>query len=188
MKMKYSTDEIKDLTKAWLVISLAFAIAMNGFNTKLILIFPTMLLTVGIGFLLHELGHKYTAQKFGYKAEFRAFNQMLGFALITSFFGIVFAAPGGVFHKAIKNKKEEGLIALAGPLVNVFLSLLFLQLNFIFPELKFLFFYGAYVNSFLAVFNLIPVMPFDGHKVFRWNKIIWTISIAISGAVMFMSF
>ncbi|MEK6857025.1 MAG: site-2 protease family protein, partial [Nanoarchaeota archaeon] len=144
--MNYSKTEIKDLAKAWLVISLAFAIVIAGFNSKLILIFPIMLLTVGVGFLLHELAHKYVAQKFGYKAEFRAFNQMLIFSLITSFFGFVFAAPGGVFHGRIASKQKEGLIAIAGPLVNVVLSLIFLSLYFIFPSLKFLFFYGAYVN------------------------------------------
>ena len=184
--MKYSNTELKDLAKAWLVISLAFAIAMTGFNVKLVLMFPIMLLTVGVGFLLHELGHKYTAQRFGYKAEFRAFNQMLVFALITSFFGFVFAAPGGVFHGRIASKQKEGLIALAGPLVNVVLSIFFLSLNLIFPSLKFLFFYGAYVNAFLAVFNLIPLGPLDGSKVFQWNKLVWLASMIISGVGMMM--
>ncbi len=182
--MNYSKTEIKDLAKAWLVISLAFAIVIAGFNSKLILIFPIMLLTVGVGFLLHELAHKYVAQKFGYKAEFRAFNQMLIFSLITSFFGFVFAAPGGVFHGRIASKQKEGLIAIAGPLVNVVLSLIFLSLYFIFPSLKFLFFYGAYVNAFLAVFNLIPLGPLDGSKVFQWNKLVWLASMIVSGGVM----
>lgn len=182
--MNYSTLEIKDLAKAWLVISLAFAIVIAGFNFKLILMFPIMLLTVGVGFLLHELGHKYVAQKFGYKAEFRAFNQMLIFSLITSFFGFVFAAPGGVFHGRIASKQKEGLIALAGPFVNILLSMLFLSFYFTFPSIKFIFFYGAYVNAFLAVFNLIPIFPLDGHKLFQWNKLIWLASMIVSGLVM----
>ena len=32
---------------------------------------------------------------------------------------------------------------------------------------------GFPVNLFLATFNMIPVMPLDGAKVFRWNKVIW---------------
>jgi len=32
---------------------------------------------------------------------------------------------------------------------------------------------GSRVNLFLATFNMLPIMPLDGAKVFRWNKLIW---------------
>lgn len=38
----------------------------------------------------------------------------------------------------------------------------------------------AFINAFLAVFNLIPFGVFDGLKVFRWNKIIWAAIFAIA--------
>ena len=185
LKMKFSAVEIKDLVKSWLVISLAFAIAINGLNLNLVIFFIIMLLTVGSGFLLHELAHKYAAQKFGYFAEFKAFNKMLLFAVITSFFGFVFAAPGGVFHQRIAGKKEEGLIALAGPAVNIILSLIFGMFYFTIPFqiLRIVFFYGAYVNSFLAVFNLIPFFGLDGAKVFQWSKTYWAVSIVLAGII-----
>ena len=34
---------------------------------------------------------------------------------------------------------------------------------------------GFEVNLFLATFNMLPVMPLDGAKVFRWNKLLWRI-------------
>jgi Zn-dependent protease len=35
--------------------------------------------------------------------------------------------------------------------------------------------YGFVVNLWLAAFNLIPVPPLDGSKVFAWSKLIWAI-------------
>src|SRR3989338_5205423 len=83
MQLKFSKIEIRDLTKAWIAISVAFAIALAGgiiyvqpnfsFLTSILL----AALTVGVGFLLHELGHKVIAQRYGCFAEFRADNMFL---------------------------------------------------------------------------------------------------------------
>jgi Zn-dependent protease len=34
---------------------------------------------------------------------------------------------------------------------------------------------GIYINMFLAAFNMIPVDPFDGAKVFRASPLIWVV-------------
>ena len=39
---------------------------------------------------------------------------------------------------------------------------------------------AAQVNTWLAIFNLIPFGILDGWKVFRWNKIVWVITFTIS--------
>ena len=57
--------------------------------------FGIALLTVGIGFILHEMAHKFTAIRYGYWAEFRKDNSMLLVAVaLASLVGFVFAAPG----------------------------------------------------------------------------------------------
>ncbi|MDG6964808.1 MAG: site-2 protease family protein, partial [Nitrososphaerota archaeon] len=33
--------------------------------------------------------------------------------------------------------------------------------------------YGSYINLFLALFNLLPLGPLDGAKVWRWNLFLW---------------
>lgn len=65
--MKFTNREIKDLAIAWFMISLAFAILFSGLSFSFVFLISLFLsaLTVGIGFLLHEIMHKYFAQKYG---------------------------------------------------------------------------------------------------------------------------
>ena len=173
--MHWSSKELKDLFKAWLVISLAFAIATIGFSFsyKFLLAILFSSITVGSGFLLHEIAHKFFAQRFGCWAEFRSFDLALILALLLSFTGFVFAAPGAVFIRGRVSMSRNGVISLAGPLTNIILVLIFLAIGKIFPFLMQLSVYGSKINAWLALFNLIPFMPFDGSKVWMWNKLIW---------------
>ena len=171
-----SQIEIRDIAKAWIVISLAFAIILNRdvFSFSFIYTFTLSGLTVGIGFLLHEMGHKIVAQRYGCFAEFRSFDSMLLLALAMSFTGFLFAAPGAVMIQGKVTNSRNGKISAAGPLVNIALALIFLipilagwtASGMLERILK----YGFIVNSWLALFNMIPIWNFDGAKVFRWNK------------------
>lgn len=170
-----SNKEIKDILKAWIVVAIAFTIARVGiFNTslnKLLLEFILISITVGLGFLLHELAHKIVAQKYGCFAEFRSFDKMLILAFIMSFFGFVFAAPGAVMISGYINRERNGKISAAGPLTNLFLAIFFLVMIFLaggfFKELAAT---GLFINAWLAFFNMIPVWELDGAKILRWNK------------------
>ncbi len=76
------------------------------------------------------------------------------------------------------DQRTLGVVAAAGPIMNVAMSaalmpLVFLQAgSFLLP--------AFYVSSFIAVFNLIPVAILDGKKVFDWNKAIWGFLLAVS--------
>jgi Zn-dependent protease len=190
---KFTASEIRDLIIAFIVISLCFAIVNAGRNVNAVLnILPIVMVGVGAGFILHELGHKFVSMKYGYWAEFKLWPQGLLLALITSFFGFVFAAPGAVYTYANYMTDEiNGKISIAGPIVNIALALVFLAIaTAIYPSVfssdtSLLIFYisavGYSINSFLAVFNLLPIGNLDGSKVLRWNVGIWIITIAIAG-------
>ena len=45
---------------------------------------------------------------------------------------------------------------------------------------------GIAVNSGLALFNLIPFGVFDGEKIFKWDKRVWVIAVAIAGIMFFI--
>jgi Zn-dependent protease len=130
--IRTSRKELIDLAKAWFILGLAFAIVMNGFKLDpgfAVALFIS-LFTIGIGFLFHELAHKFVAQRYGCFAEFRSFDNMLLLALIMSFFGFIFAAPGAVMIAGHLTRSQNGKISAAGPTMNILVSLFFLPLIF----------------------------------------------------------
>jgi|SRR3989344_4940961 len=206
---KTSNVELWNMFKAWFAISLAFGIVLGGVSLKLPVSFLLSAFTVGIGFLLHEAAHKVTAQRLGYPAEFRSMDEMLFLAVMMSFLGFVFAAPGAtmIFARVLDINKN-GKISIAGPLVNLILAgvfllgLVFLSPSFLFlKELLRLDFHlileslplryalpllGIKINGWLALFNMLPFWLFDGKKVWAWNKFIYGLVVLLAIMVVFV--
>jgi len=191
-----SREEISHLLRAWFAISLAFAIAstipFSGFtiSSRFFLFFAISAITVGSGFLLHELSHKILAQRYGCFAEFRSDAMMLLLAIAISFTGFIFAAPGAVFIKGKITKEQNGRISAAGPVVNILLAIIFLGLGLITDNaiLDMISSFGTYINALLAVFNLLPFGIFDGQKVFNWNKIAYSALMVSAVSLLVMYF
>ncbi len=195
--MRFSQREIKDLFFAWILISIAFAILFSGrFGGFFQSIFGIGLvisgLTVGIGFLLHELMHKYVAQRYGLFAEFKAFYKMIFLAIGLAFFGFIFAAPGAVFIRGYITRERNGKISVAGPVTNIVLAIVFLipllLIDFNSSLLSHFFDLGFRINALLALFNMIPVMPFDGAKVMAWSKPVFYATVIIALGLFVGSF
>ena len=99
----------------------------------------------------HELGHYFVARKLGYKLDY------------------FYIAPYGVnlnYKEKIFGCKDEVLIALAGPLVNIFLSILCVALWWIFPPFYHNFYEFVFESMMLALINLLPCYPLDGGRIF----------------------
>ncbi len=177
-----NTQELTDLLLSWISLSAAFAFAFSdgGLNvTSFGNALAIAAVAVGTGFLLHELAHKYVAIHFGAKAEYRAWNLGLVFALVVAvFFGFIFAAPGAVYifgkHVSIR---ENGIISLAGPLMNIFVGIIAFGFAMLYPtsQIGNVATVVGSINLYLAMFNLLPLFILDGAKVFAWNKIVWGI-------------
>ena len=188
--------ELKDLLISAMVLAVAFGIAFAG-GLRAFLDFRTLgiyilisLVAVSLGFVLHEIGHRYMARRFGFFAEYKMWRVGLLIALAGSLFGFIFAAPGAVniyprqegYSTVMTTSEKTGIISITGPAMNFILAIIFLVLNFIYPHL--LFSLGARVNTWLAVFNLLPFGPLDGMKIYRWSWKIW-LSAFIIGIVLF---
>jgi Zn-dependent protease len=138
-----------------------------------------------MGFILHELAHKYVAQGYGLWAEFRVNMTGLLLTAISVISPIKFIAPGAVMIAGFTDRDRMGRTAFAGPVVNVIITA---ALLIVLPTLRNTGLYqailaGAAINAFLALFNLIPFSVFDGQKVYAWNKRYWAALIVISLAL-----
>jgi Zn-dependent protease len=182
-----SDIELNNILKAWVAISLAFAIVLSDgpFSTGFSFFLLLAAVTVGLGFLLHELAHKLVAQRYGCFAEFRSFNFMLVLAVLLSFLGFVFAAPGAVMIQGHVNRERNGIISIAGPLVNIALAVIFLVIGYFMPNPFST--YGALINAWLAAFNMIPFGPLDGAKILRWNKVPYFITLIVAIGLLIIS-
>ena len=192
---RFTGKEIRDLIISFIVIALGFTILYsNGDYSHIGLVFPVVMIGVGAGFIFHELGHKFVAMHYGYYAEYELWPTGLLIALASSFFGFIFAAPGAVvIYSNGMEKKTNGIISIAGPIVNIILGLIFFLIlvslgDFAYTETGYLValtcVLGTRINFFLAAFNLLPIPPLDGSKVMAWSVPVWLITFAIAALLV----
>jgi len=173
--------EAFELLKAWLATSVAFGIIIYSEKNSMLFSVLVAAFTVGLGFVAHEMSHRWFAHKYHKLAEFKANDPMLILMLIMSFFGFIIAAPGAVVISGFVSRNERGIIAASGPAANLVVALIFLPLLFVIPRIAF---YGLMINAWLALFNMIPVPGFDGEKILSWSKIAY---FAILGLALLLN-
>jgi Zn-dependent protease len=206
MLERISRREEYDLFIAWIAISFAFAIIflreVGRADPLLALLFLGIsLLTVGIGFILHEMAHKFTAIRYGFWAEFRKDNIMLVVAVaLAALAGVVFAAPGAtvIYDTSGRGitREQNGKISAAGPAVNLLLCIPFAGLlvfsgsgaSFTTNIITMIGMIGLQVNAMIAAFNMLPVSVLDGKKVLAWNKAVFAVLILAAFGMLLASY
>lgn len=198
--------ELRDIIIAWLGISICFALVFGGYNViagfrnKFIFDFANIFhyilvsfIVTGTAFILHELAHKYSAIYIGAKAQFIVWKNSLLFSIaLSAIVGFVFVAPGAVYIFGRRlTIKEDGLTSLAGPAANIIIAFLFMLIFFIIgsPQtglIATIITYSIFANFWIALFNLLPIGPLDGRKIFTWNPVIWVIATIIPVLFIFV--
>lgn len=179
-----SLKELKHLAVALSVfILIGFSMLINNIPFLLLNLGILTVTVVGmvLSFLVHELAHKIVAQRMGYWAEFRLSIPGLLLTLLSVVFPIKIIAPGAVRVVGLFISKDGvGKIAFSGPLTNMIQAIVYVVLLEFYaysPLTAVAFLVLASLNLSLALFNLIPIDPMDGAKVFRWSKSVWLSSI-----------
>jgi len=192
MKEPYNKNELRDIIICVAALTIIFAMPHSY-------LIPIAFVAVLIGFLFHELAHRYVARKFDAVAYFKMWPQGLLFGFLLLFLGFKAVAPGAVvvhpyrysrwkYRSTHLTANEWGWIALAGPLTNIVAAVLFAAIaysaslisvgaNFIFG-----------VNAILAAFNLIPLNPLDGAKIARWKIWVWAFLFIMAALLTLFSY
>lgn len=163
---------------------------MQSYLIGMLLSLPIIFLSLS----LHETAHGYVAWRLGDPTA-KSLGRLtlnpvkhldpIGF-LCMLLAGFGWANPVPVNSRYFKKPRRDiALVGLSGPLSNLFLSFVFLlllrfvgfgwlatlpvktelQFNLVYFAILFLY-YGVYMNITLAIFNLLPVPPLDGSRIF----------------------
>lgn len=163
---------------------------MQSYLISMLLSLPVILLSLS----LHETAHGYAAWRLGDPTA-KSLGRLtlnpikhldpIGFVcMLLAGFG--WANPVPINSRYFKKPRRDiALVGVAGPLSNLLLSVVFLlllrfvgfgwllnlpvqtelQFNLVYFAILFLY-YGVYMNVTLAIFNLLPVPPLDGSRIF----------------------
>lgn len=124
----------------WLVIG--FCVITNSI---------VLLMNYLLALFLHELAHLFVALKKGY-----TLNQIK-----LDMFGLSLDLDEPIMDK------DNFAINIAGPMFNLFMCLVCLAFYTIIPNSYVYLNTFCYSNLMLAIFNLLPIYPLDGGKIFR---------------------
>ncbi len=205
--VRFSRNELFQLLVAILALSAALTLAnvsaSRGFFSAgqlglvIGLWFVSALVAVSTGVGLHEISHKIVAQRFGHWAEFRYSLRGLAMAFVFAFFGFLIGAPGATMVAGYVTPDQNGKISAAGPGSNLVIGTVFMlaaaaivrtaSVTNIVPFLTTtIFVFAWYMNVILAGFNMIPILPFDGAKVWVWNKGVY-VGIVVLVVVLYLA-
>jgi Zn-dependent protease len=155
-----------------------------------------------IALTIHEFAHAYAADKFGDptpRAHGRvSLNPLRHLDPLGTL--VMFFPPHFGWGKPVPidpynlSKKEETIVGLAGPISNLILAILLSVIIRIFPFD--LIFYIIRINLVLCIFNLLPVPPLDGSKLFlnllpesqavEWEQVLDRYGFLILAALLFL--
>ncbi len=189
----FGIKELKHLAIGSLLVigvGLSMGFFSFGISGQGIMFMVGLAIVLTSSFFIHEIAHKIAAQRRGLWAEFRL---TLWGSLLTAVFMILpvtfkIISPGAVMISGPAKRQDIGKISIAGPLTNITLASIFLGLMFIPWPYYWIFEIGAFFNSYIALFNLIPFGILDGFKIFYWNKIIWLATFVVSIVLMIISY
>ena len=159
-------------------------------NPILFVLIPIATATIAI--VPHEIAHRQSARNYGcasrFVLSFKGFLATLLINLISSITGIGFVVFASGYTAimcrfGLLSQDLEGKTALAGPVTNLAIALIsIIVVNSVpLPPLAQIFLLELFsFNSWVAFFNLIPIPPLDGFKVFRWNRMVWLVAVAFA--------
>jgi Zn-dependent protease len=184
---RFSEKEVQHLGISLLIIAALPLMSFGGIIFRYPLVAVSAVLIFALAFLLHELAHKFMAQRLGFWAEYRLNTMGLMITLFSFFSPFKLVAPGAVMIAGLMFGDDYGKISISGPVTNIAQAIVFLLLMMTNPNefVVYLSRLGVIINSSLALFNLLPFGVFDGVKILRWDWRAWLAAAATAAVLYF---
>jgi len=166
-------SEIISILVVTLVLGYIFSGYIKVFREDFVKNFKFAILVTAPAVILHELGHKFAAIAFGVSAYFKmwTFGLILGIVLRLFHSPFLILAPGYVNITEVIPPHQLAIVAFAGPLVNLILwvgASLMLKKRRLKKKTFIALHLTKLINMWLFIFNMLPIPPLDGSKVFGY--------------------
>lgn len=166
-----SATEVLVIEIAIIIVALAFMLADRA---ELTLDMVLIYIAVGaVSVLLHDFAHRYFATKHGQDAD----TQFWGLGTIIMFVTAwLFGNAFGASYRNLVNRNDDedpktiGIEMVAGPVVSIILTFVFLAMVMLGGVWAVAGGIGFTINLITAVYSLMPIETMDGLAIWRWNK------------------
>jgi PKD repeat protein len=166
-----SATEVIVIEIAVIIVALAFMLADRAALTlDMVLIY----IVVGaVSVVLHDFAHRYFATKHGQDAD----TQFWGLGTVIMFVTAwLYGNAFGASYRNLVNRTDDenprtiGIEMVAGPVVSIILTFVFLSMVMLGGVWAVAGGIGFTINLITAVYSLMPIGTMDGLAIWRWNR------------------
>ena len=200
IKRYYAFDKNEIIGLAASILIIAFIISLDWPRVELF-DFINSVLIVALTFLVVESVVRIAALSMGHKIEYQVFTVGLVIGFIVSIVSrgfFWFLMPNGfkleplTTHRLGHHRYEvdyftSGVISLFAPITHIVLAIFFKSLYSVIPNSLLL--DGVKLNAVMAVYQILPIPPMAGSKVFFGSRMLFSFAfVGIIAAALFLSF
>ena len=169
-----SATEVIVIEIAVIIVALAFMLADRAALTlEMVLIY---IIVGAVSVVLHDFAHRYFATRHGQDAD----TQFWGLGTIIMFLTAwLFGNAFGASYRNLVNRTDDenprtiGIEMVAGPIVSIVLTFVFLGMVMLGGVFAVAGGIGFTINLIMAVYSLMPIETMDGLAIWRWNKTLY---------------
>lgn len=192
MSMIIDLDEKLALLITVIVLGLVFGSKLLLYGNILLFLLVTAIVSIAV--IPHELAHRWSARRMGCYSRYVLSPFGLVITLISALpfiplkiimVGFTLVVP--ITYDPVFLRKLNGIVSYMGPLTNIIIASASLatyallgKLGFYSLLLNFFLLYSVYINSWIAIFNLLPIPPLDGSKIIIWKPMLWIVTLLFS--------
>lgn len=136
------------------------------------------IVVAGLAVSIHDLVHRYMAWRHNVPTEYKFWFLGTAIMFITALaFGVVYSSPSrlAIAEADKMTEKQQAMVYGSGPVVSIILFGVFAALIPLGGAASTIGKLGASMNLLTAAYAMMPFVPMDGHRVYKWKKWVWAV-------------